>query len=67
MVVNEEEKRRIINLHFNQGKTIRVQLKIAGPLTTTKLPPTFSRLKRGSRKPSILTPLSPDTVTGMTS
>jgi hypothetical protein len=30
MPVNEEEKRRIIDLHFNQGKTIREVSKIMG-------------------------------------
>ena len=30
MVVNEEEKRRIIDLHFNQGKTIREVCRIMG-------------------------------------
>jgi hypothetical protein len=30
MPVNEEEKRRIIDLHFNQGKTIREVCKIMG-------------------------------------
>jgi transposase len=30
MVVNEEEKRRIIDLHFNQGKTIREVSRIMG-------------------------------------
>src|SRR5918999_4078745 len=30
MPVNEEEKRRIINLHFNQGKTIREVSRIMG-------------------------------------
>jgi hypothetical protein len=30
MVVSEEEKNRIINLHFNQGKTIREVCKIMG-------------------------------------
>ena len=30
MPVNEEEKRRIIDLHFNQGKTIREVCRIMG-------------------------------------
>jgi transposase-like protein len=30
MPVNEEEKRRIIDLHFNQGKTIREICRILG-------------------------------------
>ena len=30
MVVNEEDKRRIIDLHFNQGKTIREVCRIMG-------------------------------------
>jgi transposase-like protein len=30
MVVNEEDKRRIIDLHFNQGKTIREVSRIMG-------------------------------------
>jgi transposase-like protein len=30
MVVNEEDKRRIIDLHFNQGKTIREICRIMG-------------------------------------
>jgi len=30
MVVSEEEKNRIINLHFNQGKTIREVCRIMG-------------------------------------
>ena len=30
MLVNEEEKRRIIDLHFNQGKTIREVCRIMG-------------------------------------
>ena len=30
MTVNEEEKRRIIDLHFNQGKTIREVCRIMG-------------------------------------
>jgi hypothetical protein len=30
IVVNEEEKRRIIDLHFNQGKTIREVSRIMG-------------------------------------
>jgi transposase-like protein len=30
MPVSEEEKRRIINLHFNQGKTIREVCRIMG-------------------------------------
>ena len=30
MPVNEEEKRRIIDLHFNQGKTIREVSRIMG-------------------------------------
>jgi Clr5-like protein len=30
MVVSEEDKRRIINLHFDQGKTIREVCRIMG-------------------------------------
>jgi hypothetical protein len=30
MVINKEEKRRIIDLHFNQGKTIREVCRIMG-------------------------------------
>ena len=30
MVVAEDEKRRIIDLHFNQGKTIREVCRIMG-------------------------------------
>jgi hypothetical protein len=30
MIVSEEEKNRIINLHFNQGKTIREVCRIMG-------------------------------------
>jgi transposase-like protein len=30
MVVDEKKKRRIIDLHFNQGKTIREVCKIMG-------------------------------------
>jgi transposase len=30
MKINEEEKRRIMDLHFNQGKTIREVSKIMG-------------------------------------
>lgn len=30
MVISEEQKRRIIDLHFNQGKTIREVCRITG-------------------------------------
>ena len=30
MVISKEEKRRIIDLHFNQGKTIRELCRIMG-------------------------------------
>jgi transposase-like protein len=33
MVVDEKEKRRIIDLHFNQGKTIREVCRIMGKST----------------------------------
>ena len=40
MPVNEEEKRRIIDLHFNQGKTIREVCRIMGKSSHDVIPVT---------------------------
>jgi hypothetical protein len=40
MVVSEEEKRRIIDLHFNQGKTIRELCRIMGKSSDDIIPVT---------------------------
>src|SRR5215207_9425552 len=41
MPVNEEEKRRIIDMHFNQGKTIREISRIMGKSTQDITPVTM--------------------------